>query len=100
MCPGLLFLKYHFSVSYIIPPFWWKLPNFSTELSVCWFFFLLLGTDGMIFISNSFNVEIVISNLCRLVQAHPVSYISMKGTVCSLCSVLRCQEDTISEQWS
>lgn len=37
MCAELVLLTYHFGVSYIIPPFWWKLPNFSTEFS---FFFL------------------------------------------------------------
>lgn len=43
MWTGLWFLKYLVSVSYIIPPFWCELPNFSTDLSFfSMFFFSLL----------------------------------------------------------
>ena len=59
-------------------------------------FSFFLGTDGKIFISNNFNEEIVISTPCLHVRVHHVSYICMKGAVFSLCSHLRCREDTLN----
>lgn len=59
-------------------------------------FFFFLGTDGKIFISNNFNEETVISTPCLHVRVHHVSYICMKGAVFSLCSHLRCREDTLN----
>ena len=88
---------YHFSASYVFLPFWWKLPNLSTELPpTTLFFFFFLGTEGKIFISNNFNEETVISTPCLHVRVHHVSYICMKGAVFSLCSHLRCREDTLN----
>lgn len=90
----MVIFKYHFSASYVFLPFWWKLPNLSTEYPPPPFSFL--GTDGKIFISNNFNEEIVISTPCLHVRVHHVSYICMKGAVFSLCSHLRCREDTLN----
>ena len=91
----MVIFKYHFSASYVFLPFWWKLPNLSTEYRPPPPF-SFLGTDGKIFISNNFNEEIVISTPCLHVRVHHVSYICMKGAVFSLCSHLRCREDTLN----
>lgn len=82
--------KSHLRASHMTLAFWWKCPNFSTEL----FFFSFHGTDGKIFISNNFMEEIVISTPFACVRE--VSYVSTKAAVCSLCSHLRCREDTLN----
>lgn len=57
---------YHFSASYVFLPFWWKLPNLSTELppTTLFFFFFLEQMARSLFQITSTRKLLFLPHVC------------------------------------